>query len=97
MKVISIEPIKGGFGGFIDDGPSYFSFTALNGEDVELGYEYRKEQYADYETFAAIFGKFDPYVFFLKEPVEIEELTFESLQEAARKNGNGEINKKGKL
>ena len=97
MKLISLERIKGGFSGFIEDGPCYFSFTALKGEDVELEREYQKARYWDYETFAAVMGKFNPYIFFLKEPVEIEALTFESLQKAARKNGYDEINKKGKL
>ena len=87
MKLISIEDCQDCMTGFIDDGDVYRSFTLRENNELRFNRDYPKERYADYDTFATIFGKFDPYVFFLKEPVEIDDLTFENLREAIKRIG----------
>jgi hypothetical protein len=39
-------------------------------------------QFKDFEFYAAVWGKFDPYTAFLRNPVEIESLTYEDVSAA---------------
>ncbi len=43
---------------------------------IEKGVMYPKETYGDREKFAAIFGKFDPYVSIFETPIIFEQLDY---------------------
>jgi hypothetical protein len=46
-------------------------------------YQYLKSEFRDYEHFVGVMGKFDPYTLFLKNPMEVDELTREVAQKLA--------------
>ena len=73
MNILSLLKNGSGFVGWIKDENKYklFEFTEKDTQD-----------YKDYETFAAIIGKFDPYMLMIKEPIKIEGLTKEELNRA---------------
>ena len=84
IKIINIESgSKGDFHGFVDYPDDYVDFVMSPQGKVTEGHRYGKAEYdRGYEHFAAVFGKFDPYVFFLKEPITISELSLEEVKRA---------------
>ena len=84
MKVISLtyNETQSSFSGyFADDFVDYFRFQ-VDDDDVlsrlvEFDFEIRS-----YEHFAGVMGKFNPWARFLRDPIEILELTFDELQRA---------------
>lgn len=80
MKIISVERMaKGSFAGFYDDGKAYVSFV-MNDGSIVAGHEYKKKDYKDYEHFVGVMSKFDPYVYFMKHPVEVDAINEEVLE-----------------
>lgn len=75
IKIVAYEPGQSDNKvGVLDMGDHYMDFHMVNGV-VSLGTVYPKSDYKDYETFAGVMGKFDPYTVFLETPVPITALT----------------------
>ncbi len=65
----------------------YFEITP---QEVRLVHEYPKSRYGEYERFATILGKFDPYAMFFVEPSEISVLGYQELQAILRRMGSAQ-------
>ena len=75
IKIVAFEPCQSDNKlGILDMGDHYMDFHMVAGV-VSLGKTYPKSEYKDYETFAGVMGKFDPYTIFLQNPVVIAALT----------------------
>ena len=84
LKVLSIEYCNGIFIGYVKDGEVYRYFEVAP-QETRFVAEYPKSEYGEYERFAAILGKFDPYARFFIEPKEVEKLDYEVLEALTRK------------
>ena len=81
IKLLSIEKA----------GPSFYIWIECEGEYIRYwakknGFEERERHllsdYRDYIHFVGVMGKFAPYTAFLKDPVEIEELSYWAVKKA---------------
>jgi len=84
IKIVNLESdSKRGFHGFVAYPDDYVNFRMSPQGKVTEGHRYSKAEYnGGYEHFAAVFGKFDPYVFFLKDPIPISELSLKEVKRA---------------
>ena len=84
MKVCGL--CQFGVCGFVDAGNMWIRFSFQEGKDfVHYGHQYLKSEFRNYEHFVGVMGKFDPYTFFFKDPVEVDELTEEVAQKLSKK------------
>jgi len=62
-------------------GPTAFDyFTSPKSGEIERQEAYPYSKYGtDHLRFASIMGKFDPYAVFLRDPIEVSDLSFETL------------------
>ena len=60
----------------------YQEYVVYKNGEVDIRTTFKKSQYTDYEHFALVFGKFEPYVFFARKPIPIKDIRFETLEEA---------------
>jgi hypothetical protein len=81
MNILSLLKNGSGFVGWIKDENKYKLFEFAENKATIIA-EKDTQDYKDYETFAAIIGKFDPYMLMIKEPIKIEGLTKEELNRA---------------
>jgi hypothetical protein len=66
----------------MDDGSdSYKRFAVDSDGELHIMVEYPKSRYGDEYMFSQIMGKFDPDVFFMKEPVEVESMDLDTLSD----------------
>lgn len=79
MKLLSIEKAENTFIGYVEDGPDYKSFTVREDGVVIFDQTFPKKRFKNYEHFAGVMGKFDPYAFFFEKPIEIERLDYSEL------------------
>ena len=63
----------------------YKRYEVYKDGDVMMGDPMPKSEYKDYEHFALVFGKFEPYVFFAQKPIPIKDNRFETLEKALNK------------
>jgi hypothetical protein len=84
IEIVSIAQAGDEFEGMIALDSKYLSFVT-RGNDIQYGFEYDNADYRDYEHFEAVIGKFNPYTFFLEQPIEVELLTRESIERAWEK------------
>jgi hypothetical protein len=82
MKIIQIDksPDKV-FKGWVDEGSFYQQFK-MDGSTLTMRATVPKDIYKDYEHFAAVMGKFNPYISFLKKPIKIDGLTLKEVKRA---------------
>ena len=90
LKIVSMESTPDGYDVFIDEGDRYTRYWfdvkdhVVNKEAKFFKKDYpAQRQSSSYEVFAAVIGKFDPYVFFLKEPIPVKSMSFEEVERAA--------------
>lgn len=76
MEILSLEELGKGAGwqGWIKDDRFYKRFSAEN-DKVNVDGIVPVKNYRNYKHFAGVIGKFNPYTFFLKHPIPIDELT----------------------
>jgi len=89
LKILSIEDCNGSFTGYVEDGELYRYFE-VSPQGVHLTSEYPKSEYGEYERFAAIIGKFDPYAMFFIEPKEVSNLGYKELQFIVKRMGKAQ-------
>ncbi len=89
LRILSIEDCNGVFGGYLEDGEVYRYFE-VSPQEVLLEYEYPKSEYGEYERFAAIIGKFDPYAMFFIEPREVSTLGYKELESIVKRMGRAQ-------
>lgn len=91
-KILAMDGSPGDMGaeGYMDDGSySYKRFAVDSNGELHIMAEYPKSQYGDEYMFSQIMGKFDPYVFFMKEPVEVESMDLDALSDVYWNNYDG--------
>ncbi len=86
MWILSIDKLEDNIYGCIDDGSNYHMFLISEGNPINYGSSYSKDDYEDYDHFVRSYLYIDPSICFLEEPVEIsaadsEKLTYEFLLE----------------
>ena len=86
MWILSIDKLEDNIYGCIDDGSNYSMFLISEGNHINYGSSYSKDDYEDYDHFVRSYLHIDPSMCFLEEPVEIsaagsENLTYEFLLE----------------
>jgi hypothetical protein len=64
---------------WIKDAGYYKEICVDMSNNVELITQVETKQYKNYPYFAAVMGKFNPYTFFMKDPIPIKKLDFEEL------------------
>jgi hypothetical protein len=79
LKILSIEDCDGAIIGYIENEEVYRSFE-VTPYDTRFTGDFQKSEYGEYERFAAIIGKFDPYAMFFIEPKVISSLNYKELQ-----------------
>lgn len=85
MLLLSIETCNEEIvNGYLDDGENYRGFVIRPGKPIKYDGCFPKRDYRDLEHFAGVIGKFDPYAFILKDPIEIESPDFETLYRLGR-------------
>ena len=87
MKILHLDPLHDGpgyIGYFTEDYSQYYKFKVTDQKSFieELTWSF---PIRDYEHFAGIMGKFDPYTIFLAEPISVKELTLEELKKVEDK------------
>jgi len=81
MKLLGIEkPSKTVICGYAQEGDRYLSFSSTP-NDVTIHSTFKVDDFPSYEHFAAVIGKWDPWVVFLKRPIKIKNLEFDHLME----------------
>jgi hypothetical protein len=74
----------------LDDGShSYKRFLLDSDGELHIMAEYPKSNFANEYVFREIMRKFDPYVFFMKEPVEVESMDSDTLSDVYWNSYNG--------
>ena len=84
IRILSLESLPEGYSGFFEEIENYVDFTLPSSGKIKLNYKYKKADFGDYEHFAAVMGKFDPYVMFLKNPINVDSVTVEELDRVYR-------------
>lgn len=85
MQIINLNSNDQGnhFTGYALVDGHYYKFTVTEGKttmkSADLSF-----QVDDYQHYAAVMGKFKPYTFFLEQPFEVRELTFQAMQQINR-------------
>jgi hypothetical protein len=80
MKILSLDKeMEGGMILWVEDGDQYKKLIISPDNTIEEDASVPVAKYEDYEYFAAVMGKFDPYTRFRKEPPVVKELDFEDL------------------
>lgn len=60
-----------------------YKIYIVNSDDsIMIDGVFNKSDYTDFEHFALVFGKFEPYVYFMKKPVVAKDLRFDTLRKA---------------
>ena len=77
MKILSVLPNAPQYYGYVKRGNTYFRFTT---DASGTSFEPIRMSFDSYEHFAGVMGKFNPWIYFLKDPIEAEELTLELLE-----------------
>ena len=87
-KILAIEKLsETSAGGYADPGADkYIRFVVENGE-VRIEAEFPKMDYRNYDFFAAVMGKWDPYTLFFIKPSVIKKLDAESIMRVAKRRG----------
>ena len=85
-KIISFESesqetLQNTIVGWIEDDKQYKSFRISQNNEIEYADVFLKEEFRNYEHFVGVQSKFDPYQFFLAEPIPLLDLTYESVLE----------------
>jgi hypothetical protein len=80
MKILAFEDCGDCITGILETDDAYKSFTLWPSGKLTMEESYPKARYRDLEHFQGVMGKFEPYIFFLKEPVEIGIPTFNALK-----------------
>lgn len=91
-KILAIDGIPGDWGaeGYMDDGlDSYKRFVVDSDGELHIMAEYPKSRYGDEYMFSQIMGKFDPYVFFMKDRVEVDSMDLATLSNVYWNNYDG--------
>lgn len=78
VEICSIRENDGEFEGMTITPKQYRSFFT-DGDEIIYDETFSKVDYEDYEHFAGVIGKFDPYVFLLSTPVKIDKMNKENL------------------
>jgi hypothetical protein len=86
MRILAYEECRDCFTGVLEAGEAYWTFQLTADDRLDLEHEYPKENYRDLEHFQGVMGKFEPYVFFLTEPLKVDPLTYEALKQAAEEH-----------
>ena len=84
IKILAMDGSPGNMGaeGYMDDGSdSYKRFVVDSDGELHIMAEYPKSKYGDEYTFSQIMGKFDPDVFFMREPVEVDSMDIATLKD----------------
>lgn len=84
MRVISTEahgfkPITI----WIEDGGYYKNLIVNNNNEIEILTKVATKKYKNYDHFAGVMGKFNPYTIFMKDPVTVTKLDFKELNDIA--------------
>ena len=85
-QIINLEAVPyGDFIGFIENDKAFVRFKMSPTGKVIQGSAYRKTrpEYRDYETFWQVYGKFNPEIFFLKDPIPITALSIAECRKVA--------------
>lgn len=81
MKLLSLELAGKVFDGFVEDDGIYRRFSVYEDDRVEFDETFPAKNYSDLDHFIGVIGKFDPYVFFFKKPIEIKSLKHATLHQ----------------
>lgn len=85
MKILNLEPTAGGYTGFCtSEFKTYHRFRVTYASHLLIPLKLPR-QVSDYNAFKDLWSEVDPSVEFLQSPLEIEELTLDSLYRS-RKN-----------
>jgi hypothetical protein len=69
----------------VEDEGDYKRLSSLDGKPFVQETAWTASDYKSYGHFAGVVGKFDPYVVFLSEPVEVERLTHAAARDVYEK------------
>ena len=68
----------------VDMDGQYQTIAVKSDNDIEIKHTISKSKYRNYETYALIMGKFNPYTFFSLTPVTLKDLSFKELKRASK-------------
>lgn len=76
IEILSVIPNGFQYHGYVRMGGNYYKFQT---DPLGVNYTPFPGEFRNYEHFAGAVGKFNPWYFFLKTPIQVEELTMEFL------------------
>jgi hypothetical protein len=71
IKILACEDCGDCITGILEADDAYQSFTLWPSGKLTIEESYPKARYRDLEQFQGAMGKFEPYTFFLREPVKM--------------------------
>lgn len=81
MKIMVIEEAGESIIGWANDKDDYKSFIATKGKRTRITKKYPKKDYKSKDHFRGVIGKFNPYSFFLKKEIKVDDLKYKTLKE----------------
>jgi hypothetical protein len=78
-ELISIALEENEFWGCISNNTEY-RFFRTKSEQIIWEQTYQRAAYKSYEHFVGVLSKFDPYTFFLKEPIKVKQINRKALE-----------------
>ena len=72
VKILAYEDCGDCITGILETDEAYQGFTLWPSGKLSMEESYTKDRYRDLEHFQGVMGKFEPYHFFQKEPVDID-------------------------
>ena len=70
IEILAYEDCGDRITGILETDDAYWGFTLWPSGKLSMEESYPKDRYRDLEYYQCVMGKFEPYTFFLKEPVE---------------------------
>jgi hypothetical protein len=71
--------------GYVELEKEYKWFKIGPNDTLTYRTTYEKDEYRNYEHFAGVIGKFDPYQPFLENPVTVERMEYDAVLKIAKK------------
>jgi hypothetical protein len=79
MKIIGIMQNPRGYWGFLEENDKYVYFRFSKKRGLKRLVEYAREDFSSYKQFVEVMTRFVPVKMFLKKPIHMTKMDFDSL------------------
>jgi hypothetical protein len=82
MRIISYEQLGDSISLIVETDTEYRSLIISRDNQQNPDHSYPRSDFQSLEHFADVIGKFNPYTFILREPIEIDAITYNQVEKA---------------